>query len=340
MVLPLRPAAAEPITSQRAEAAKLAAQIDAQNQRIDSLTARYEAAQIAVSEIDRSVRAATTAVTAAQSRITQTRAAVRDLAVREFIEQGAKPDAVATALRRGDLHGTELTRLFSDLAVRKDRDVLDASSQAQEDLQARLEGLHAQQTRAHDAASALRAARRTAAAAVDGEQAELRKIRGNLATLVAAEGARRAAAREATTRVAVQRHAPAPRPGGVSAPRAVNGQRAAIAVDEARRQLGKPYRWGGAGPDSFDCSGLTMWSWRKAGVDLPHHAGSQYAATVHIPLSELQPGDLVFFYSDLSHVGIYVGNGQMIHAPHTGDVVRYASIYSEGSPLYAGRVSG
>jgi cell wall-associated NlpC family hydrolase len=260
--------------------------------------------------------------------------------VAEYIKQGTKPDAVTTALRHGDLDGTELTRLFSDLAVRKDRDVLDASKAAQEDLDAQLEDLHTRQARAQDAAAALRGARRTAAAAVADEQAHLRAVQGSLATLVAAERARQAASREATTRAAVRRSAPTPRPGGVSPTHAVDASRAAIAVDEARRQLGKPYHWGGAGPDSFDCSGLTMWAWRKAGVGLPHYTGAQYDATVHIPLSELQPGDLVFFYRDVSHVGIYVGNGQMIHAPHTGDVVRYASIYSEGSPIYAGRVSG
>ena len=82
-----------------------------------------------------------------------------------------------------------------------------------------------------------------------------------------------------------------------------------------------------------------MWAWRAAGVSLPHYTRSQYAATTHSPLSELQPGDLVFFFSDLSHKGIYVGNGMMIHAPHTGDVVRYASIYGESSVILASRVN-
>ena len=339
-ILPIRPAGADALSNQRAEAAKLAAQIDADNRRVDSLTARYEAAQLAVSKIDRSVSVASAHVNAAQARINQTGAAVRDLAVNAFIVQGASPDSLTAALRRGDLHGAELARLFSDLAVRKDRDVLDASKAAREDLRAQLDGLHAQQARAHDALAALRAARRTAAAAVDDEQTHLRKVQGALASLVAAERARRAAALEAATRASIRRASPSPRPGGASDARPVDGQRAAIAVDEARRQLGKPYQWGASGPDSFDCSGLTMWAWRKAGVDLPHYTGAQYDATIHIPLSELQPGDLVFFHSDVSHVGIYVGNGEMIHAPHTGDVVRYASIYSEGSPVYAGRISG
>jgi cell wall-associated NlpC family hydrolase len=340
LVLPVHAAGADALGSERAHAAELAAQIDADNQRVDSLTARYEAAQLAAGTIDRAVIDAAAAVHAAQARIAATRAAVRDLAVREFIQQGSQPDVVTTALRRGDLHGTELARLFSDVAVRKDRDVLDASHAAEEDLRTKLEGLDAQQTRAHQAADALHSARRTAAAAVRDEQTHLHEIQGKLASLVAAERARHAAAREASTRAAVQHRTPAPRPGGASPTHAVDGRRAAIAVEEARQQLGKPYQWGAAGPDSFDCSGLTMWSWRKAGVDLPHYTGAQYSSTVHIPLSELRPGDLVFFRSDVSHVGIYVGNGQMIHAPHTGDVVRYASNYSEGSPVYAGRVTG
>jgi cell wall-associated NlpC family hydrolase len=158
--------------------------------------------------------------------------------------------------------------------------------------------------------------------------------------LVAAEQARQQAAREARTRAAVAQQAGARSSGATRPAPPVDASRAAAAVAEARRQLGKPYEWGAAGPDSFDCSGLTMWAWRAAGVHLDHYSGAQYDETTHISLDQLQPGDLVFFYRDLSHVGIYVGNGQMIHAPHTGDVVRYGSIYAEGSPIYAGRVTG
>ena len=99
------------------------------------------------------------------------------------------------------------------------------------------------------------------------------------------------------------------------------------AVEEARRQLGKPYRYGAAGPDSFDCSGLTMYAWRAGGVSLPHSAAMQYDAIPHVAVTQLQPGDLVFFGSPIYHEGIYVGGGQMIEAPHTGANVRYASIY-------------
>jgi cell wall-associated NlpC family hydrolase len=111
---------------------------------------------------------------------------------------------------------------------------------------------------------------------------------------------------------------------------------AATAVNTAKAQLGKPYVYGAAGPDTYDCSGLTMYSWRAGGVSLPHSAEMQYNAIAHISVSQLQPGDLVFFYTPIEHVGIYVGGGQMIDAPTTGSVVRYDSIYRD-SLVGAGR---
>lgn len=111
---------------------------------------------------------------------------------------------------------------------------------------------------------------------------------------------------------------------------AAQGRRA---VEYAKAQLGKPYEWGADGPDSFDCSGLTMMAWRQAGIRLDHYSGAQWDEGTHVSRDELRPGDLVFFADDTSdpstihHVGIYVGDGQMINAPQTGDVVKYASIY-------------
>ncbi|WP_432835494.1 NlpC/P60 family protein [Dactylosporangium sp. CA-092794] len=105
---------------------------------------------------------------------------------------------------------------------------------------------------------------------------------------------------------------------------AVSGK-AGTAVNFAKAQLGKPYKWGAAGPSSYDCSGLTMAAWKQAGVTLPHNAASQWSQVAHIPRGSLAPGDLVF-YNGLGHVGIYVGNDTIIHAPHTGTVVQYAPI--------------
>ncbi len=98
--------------------------------------------------------------------------------------------------------------------------------------------------------------------------------------------------------------------------------RASVAVQEAYNKLGSPYKWAASGPDRFDCSGLTMWVWGKAGVSLPHSSKAQFSSGRHVSQSELQPGDLTYYGSPIHHVGIYVGNGQMISAPQTGDVVK------------------
>jgi cell wall-associated NlpC family hydrolase len=114
--------------------------------------------------------------------------------------------------------------------------------------------------------------------------------------------------------------------------------KAGIAVKFAYSQIGAKYAWGEAGPYSvgYDCSGLTMAAWAKAGVSLPHNADMQYHAVTHISRSQLKPGDLVF-YNSLGHVAIYIGNNQVIHSPHTGTTVQIASInidslYGYGRP--------
>ena len=103
-------------------------------------------------------------------------------------------------------------------------------------------------------------------------------------------------------------------------------------VKFALSKLGAPYIWAAAGPDTFDCSGLVLWAWSVAGVHLDHYTGFQYAQTTHIAVADLLPGDLVFFWGagetgDPGHVGLYIGNGLMVHAPHAGGNVMLSSIY-------------
>ncbi|WP_307713917.1 C40 family peptidase [Streptomyces sp. V4I23] len=100
----------------------------------------------------------------------------------------------------------------------------------------------------------------------------------------------------------------------------------------ARAQIGKPYVWGATGPSSYDCSGLTQAAWKAAGVDLPRTTWDQVEVGQRVATADLLPGDLVFFYDDISHVGIYIGDGKMIHAPKPGENVREESIYY--MPIY------
>ncbi|MFJ7207546.1 NlpC/P60 family protein [Streptomyces sp. NPDC098789] len=104
---------------------------------------------------------------------------------------------------------------------------------------------------------------------------------------------------------------------------AASSGRAATAVMAARAAVGRPYVWGATGPSGFDCSGLMVWSYRQAGVSLPRTSQEQRHAGRRVSLSEARPGDLVTYRSDASHVGMYVGNGQVVHAPYPGAAVRY-----------------
>jgi cell wall-associated NlpC family hydrolase len=116
-----------------------------------------------------------------------------------------------------------------------------------------------------------------------------------------------------------------------------------IAANWALTQLGKPYQWGAAGPDTYDCSGLTMEAWAHAGVQLLHYTGYQWEEGPHVPLNDLQRGDLLFFATNTSdpatihHVGIYIGNGMMVDAPFTGADVRIDSMYQPGGLIGAVR---
>jgi cell wall-associated NlpC family hydrolase len=119
-----------------------------------------------------------------------------------------------------------------------------------------------------------------------------------------------------------------------------------IAANWALSQLGKPYQWGGTGPGSYDCSGLTMDAWARAGVQLLHYTGYQWEEGPHVPLNELQRGDLLFYATNTSdpdtihHVGIYIGDGMMVDAPYTGAFVRIDSIYQPGGLIGAIRPAG
>jgi len=99
------------------------------------------------------------------------------------------------------------------------------------------------------------------------------------------------------------------------------------ALRAALTQTGKPYLWGAAGPDSFDCSGLIVWAYAQEGISLPHYTGSLWNDGQHISRDNLEPGDLIFFDADISHVGIYLGNGVMVDAPHSGSVVRVEAVW-------------
>lgn len=113
------------------------------------------------------------------------------------------------------------------------------------------------------------------------------------------------------------------------APVVTTGQRI---LDAASTRVGSPYVWGATGPNSFDCSGLTSWAYQQAGISIPRTSQAQIGGGTQVAKADLQPGDIVAFYSGASHVGIYAGNGQVVHAPYSGTSVSYAPL--DSMPFY------
>jgi peptidoglycan DL-endopeptidase CwlO len=183
---------------------------------------------------------------------------------------------------------------------------------------------------AQQAASA--EAKRRVLAALERQKTYINNLKASIQRIIderqaaARRAAEAAASTSTTTRV-----------GNIPAPPSstLGGQAVAI----AEQYLGVPYVWGGASPSGFDCSGLVMYVYAQLGVSLPHNAAAQYSLLPHVPTSDLQPGDLVFFFG-LEHVGIYIGGGAFIHAPHTGTVVQISSLADEGGFYGAARVPG
>jgi peptidoglycan DL-endopeptidase CwlO len=206
-------------------------------------------------------------------------------------------------------------------------------------------------------AAALVRERASERASIQGQlsarRALLSSIRGEIAHLQAQEAARQAELRrELAARIAAQQQqAPAVALSSTVAPVASSSSSGSSSsgsgvgpapppthssvVSIAEQYLGVPYRWGGASPSGFDCSGLVMYVFAQVGVSLPHSSYAQYGMGSPVSRDQLQPGDLVFF-DGLGHVGIYVGGGSFIHAPHTGDVVKISSISGWYASTYVG----
>jgi cell wall-associated NlpC family hydrolase len=187
--------------------------------------------------------------------------------------------------------------------------------------------------------SASLAKRNTLARQLAGAQAHAAALNAARQAALAAAAAA-AAARATAAAGSAEGSAAAPSWAWSSGASATQG---GTAANWALTQLGKPYQWGAAGPGTYDCSGLTMEAWARAGIPLLHYTGYQWQEGPHVPLGELQRGDLLFYATDNSdsstihHVGIYIGHGMMVDAPYTGAFVRIDSIYQPGVPIGAVR---
>jgi len=219
--------------------------------------------------------------------------------------------------------GDEQTAVASQYTAVADENVSDAIDSlniAKRDLATQQGQLQNAQSQAQTSLDAVASAQQAAEAVVAQQEATLAEVKGQIATLVAQAQAAQEAAAQAAYRAQVSNLPNLPAAGG-----------AAGAVQAAESQVGVPYQWGAEDPGvGFDCSGLTQWSWRQAGVDIPRTAQDQYDAIPHISVGDIEPGDLLFYGDgpgDIYHVTMYVGNGEIVQAPETGEDVQIDPIW-------------
>jgi cell wall-associated NlpC family hydrolase len=351
---------------QNAQVAAANAQLTDLQDQAEILTEDYDKAMVAQQLAQKAYTAAVNKLAAAKAAQETSRQAVGALAANEYETEGGF-DPMAAML--GDAHGVTaylnqmgLGQVFTsrrtDILARNNADSVvarvfrtqassalkqrKAAAQQAARLKTAIQAAVAQQLTvvkqtksvASQLSSRLNSARNHANHLAN-QRAQALAAEAAAAAAKAAAAARRAAASEASS-------GPAP-----SAPEftgsAAGSSQGDIAADFAISQIGKPYQWGAIGPSTYDCSGLAMIAWQHAGVSLLHYTGDQWVEGVHVPLSDLQRGDLVFYAtnnadpSTIHHVGIYIGGGNMVDAPYTGVDVRIDSIYQPGVPIGAVR---
>ena len=332
------PASADTVASKKAEAARISAELARLSTRAEILTEDWNYARVKSADLDAKTRSAAADLAATTAKAQTASANLKKMATAAYIRGGLNTEGLAATTDGVDPGRAEY---YIHSAANNQRDAIDQLRAARQVLAEKQSGLTAARDQARRELSSVSAKRKAAAAAVNAQEALLSKVKGDLAALVAADQARRNGVSTRSSRGGGgvrNRSIGTPPSGDNPAPNAA----AQGAVNEAKAQLGKPYHYGSAGPDSFDCSGLTSYVWRVGGGrSLPHSSQAQYSATSRISLNEIAPGDLVFFGSStgsIHHVGIYVGGGQMINAPETGEVVRYQYAF-RGDLVAVGRVN-
>jgi cell wall-associated NlpC family hydrolase len=330
-------AAADPsISSKQSEARQVLAQINRLDISLEHAIQAYDTANVKLAGIERDQKRARFELGVAKANLRGAQAALAERLVAIYTSdtQNSALEVLLGSRSLDDL----LNRIEAVNRVSsQDAETMREVRTFKRDVVQR----QAELRRAHAAQARVVRERAAAKASIQGQLARRRtllsSIRSEIATLQAQERARQAQlAAQARARLPAQSSAAAsaaaqnPLGVGASTPEGASvapPSRYGGVVGIAMRYLGTPYVWGGASPSGFDCSGFTMYVYAQVGVSLPHSSYAQYGMGVAVSQSQLQPGDLVFFYG-LGHVGIYIGGGQYIHAPHTGDVVKISTIGS------------
>ncbi|TFV67744.1 UNVERIFIED_ORG: NlpC/P60 family protein [Bacillus sp. AZ43] len=306
----IAPAQAAPASS--GEAAELLA---ARGHELEVITEQFNDARAALAEQQEAAKAAIAVMEQATADLAAAQAQVRGLARTAYTGEGLGSFQALLTSESADAFVDRMSTL--QLVAGHQSGILERAAAAS------AAAAQAQAT-AQQAAAEAQATYDSVAAQQATLQAEVDRYRADFAQLSAQEQQAAVAGHDRSDRASRADREPAAPAGPVVADSAA----AQIAIDTAMAQRGKPYVWAAGGPNAYDCSGLTAYAFRAAGIKLPHSSRLQSQMGQPVSRDQLQPGDLVFFYSPVSHVGIYIGNGQMVHAPTSGDVVKVAPIMS------------
>ncbi|WP_420705544.1 NlpC/P60 family protein [Streptomyces sp. NRRL F-5126] len=300
------PADAQPAATPAATRAR----VDALYEQAERATQSYDAATERVATLTDRVRSTQSDAARGQARINTMRGALGSVVGAQYRSGGIDPSLALLLTSDPDTYLERAT--FLDRIGEHDSGTLHRLRQAQRGLD------QERATAAHELAQ-LKQSRAAVARHKHTVEAKLAEARHLLAALPAADRAPYGRASRGSGRLGDLGDVFGAEGGGASPA----SSRAAAALAAARSALGKPYAWGAEGPNSFDCSGLMQWAYAQAGVALPRTSQAQRYAGRRIPLSEARPGDLVTYRADASHIAMYAGHGQVIHAPYPGASVRY-----------------
>ena len=341
------------LEAKKAEAARVENEIMQLNARVDAAVEAYDSAQSRLRSAQHRVVVNTRLLALAKANLRQARRQLASILVSGY--KNANPGVEVYVLGATSVSNL-IDRLdFVSRANKSQAEVLAQIHTSELQIKHRQAALIADRRQARHLVKTRAAQAREVQSLLSQQQTMLQGIKGDIAQLIAQrQAAARARARAAAAAAAAAQQAAqaATPPGGgmggggggggsdngggtVTIPPA--GTLGEKAVQIAEQELGVPYVWGGASPSGFDCSGLTMWVYAQLGIYLDHYTGSQWNEGVHVPRDQLAPGDLVFFEPTLGHVGMYIGNGAFIHAPHTGTVVQISSL---SDPWYASQYQG
>jgi cell wall-associated NlpC family hydrolase len=333
VVLPSAVGATGTLSAEQAKAAQIEAQIQQTGQQVDALDQRYQAALAKKAAIDAQISATTAQIDRSLGTIAKDKATLHSAAIEAYVTGGA---SVATdALFSGSQTSALDSSVYSQVVTGDLNTSMANLHTAVAQLDAERQTLSAEDAQAAQAVATAHLAYQQGQALETQLRSALAQLKGQIATLVArqraAENAAAQAAAQAVLSSAGQSSAPAPPPAA--------GGAGDLAVRAAESQLGVPYVWGAEDPGvGFDCSGLTAWAWGQAGVYLPHYSGAQMADSTPVPISDLQPGDLLFYGpGGATHVAMYVGGGMMIEATFPGTVVRIDPVRFGSTFAGAGR---